>query len=69
MIIYQTADGTQYTRYALYRKVVEGRKEAWDPALEGEWENDQRPFFKDWLIEAINTGVIKQSEVEPKSIA
>lgn len=59
MIVYQTADGKRYTRYELYREVVTDRKEAWDPATQGQWENDQRPFFRDWLIEAINTGVIK----------
>ena len=64
MIIYETADGTQYTRYALYRKVLAERLGAWDPVLQGKLENDQRPFFRDWLIEAINTGVITKREVK-----
>lgn len=64
MIVYATADGTRYTRYALYRKVLAERLGAWDPALQGKPENDGRPFFRDWLIEAINTGVITKLEVK-----
>jgi len=60
MRIYKTADGKLYTHEALFQKTVHEARQGWDEATQG-------PFvfsFNDWLIEAINTGVITTLEVE-----
>ena len=59
--IYQTADGKLWTRNALADQTWKDLKEGWDPATQGEYPGTF--LFKDWLIEAINTGVVKEVEV------
>jgi hypothetical protein len=60
MTIYETADGKLYTRQALRDQAVIDARTGWDKAVQGPFDFS----FNDWLIEAINTGVIKEREVE-----
>lgn len=65
MIVYQTASGTLYTPNALYEDFVAGLREDHDPAngpFDGSMKN-QYQAYKDWLVEAINTGVIRERTV------
>lgn len=62
MIIYETAGGRLLTRNALSAEYWKDLEEGWDKETQGEFPA-AAPLFKDWLIEAINTGVIKEREV------
>lgn len=58
-IIYETADGRLYTRQALKDQTTIDARVGWDEAVQGTFNFD----FRDWLTEAINTGVIKTREL------
>lgn len=62
MTIYQTADGKLWTLNALSAHYWKGLEEGWDEATQGEFPVTA-PLFRDWLIEAINTGVVKELEL------
>jgi hypothetical protein len=60
MKIYETASGRLLTRTALRIEAFDDAAKDWDPSM------NRVPFsfdFDDWLIEAINTGVIKEREL------
>lgn len=59
MIVYRTADGKFWTRIRLMEVTVGEACRGWDEDTQGEFDLN----FTDWLIEAINTGVIKEVEV------
>lgn len=61
MIVYETASGTLYTTQALGGKYWADLEKEWDEDTQGKFPGTH--LFKDWLIEAINTGVVKQREV------
>ena len=67
MIIYETADSQLWTHDALYNERVRTLRAEWDPANGvfngGATYGRFYLEFGDWLIEAINTGVIKEHEV------
>lgn len=63
MIVYETANGQLYTRPALSAKTVGEARRGWDKETQGSFPRDEHVWFSDWLIEAINVGVIKQREV------
>lgn len=60
MIVYETAGKQLYTTRALLAKTMAEARSGWDKAIQGPFDFS----FDDWLIEAINTGVIKEREVE-----
>lgn len=62
MRIYQSADGQLWTEDGLYRQTKKDLRVSWDEETQGSFE-DSGWTFSDWLIEAINTGVIKGVEV------
>jgi hypothetical protein len=61
MKIYKTAGGTYYTRNALSAQTWKDLEEGWDAETQGEFPGTF--LFKDWLIEAINSGVIEEVDV------
>ena len=64
MIVYETADGQLWTYEGLYNQFLKGKREDHDPAS-GPFFGNAYVFneYADWLIEAINTGVVKEREV------
>jgi hypothetical protein len=61
MKIYKTADGQYWTRDALGEKTWADLKQGWDVDTQGKFPGDF--LFKDWLIEAINSGVVVEIDV------
>lgn len=57
--VYQDATGTLYTRWALRRQAVADKRAEWDRQTQGGFNFN----FDDWLIEAVNTGVIKEVDL------
>jgi len=59
MVLFRTADGQLWTFGALAMRTRREAREGWDEQTQGLFDFD----FNDWLIEAINTGVITRVEV------
>lgn len=59
MTIYRTAGGRYFTREALFYETVHEANQGWDEATQGVFHFS----FDDWLIEAINSGVIEAIDV------
>lgn len=66
MIIYETADGTLWWPDALQKQVIADAEAAWDVETQGPkpWSGRRFSWYRDWLIEAIQTGVIKERVVK-----
>lgn len=63
MIVYETADGKLWTRDGLSVRSFAEKHAEWDHDTQGPFPSPWFEFFNDWLIEAINTGVVKKREV------
>jgi hypothetical protein len=61
MKIYKTADGTYYTLIAILRKATAETRADWDTSTQGEFLDQFNAH--DWLIEAVNSGVVQQIDV------
>lgn len=63
MIIYETAEGKLWTQKGLFTKTMADREAEWDEDTMGPWSGRRFSWFADWLIEAINTGVVREREL------